>query len=193
METRKLHVCGPHLSSICQLGTWRGKHFQSLPTGCTIHPRVSEHRRHCGVVIIIQNHAVAEPDAGVTWGCSQALDEDRRGADNLKRGRLGRDRERREGRGKGSPPQTLLHPPCVGRRCNLTSTPRSAAPLPGPQLQPHRAPGSLRMRFSFKPVSQDRTSPRHSFSRGPAPAGGGGLLFTPTESRVWNDPTICNL
>lgn len=78
-----------------------GKHFPSPPTGCTIHSWVSEHRGYCHKVIIIQNHAVAEPDAGATWGHSQVLQGDRRGDDNLKRGRCGSDwgEKGREGEG----------------------------------------------------------------------------------------------
>lgn len=113
--------------------------FPSLPTECTIHPRVSEHRGHCRVVIIIQNHAVAEPDARVTWGHSQVLEGDGRGDDNLKGGGGAGERweGREEGGGQHSPPQTQLHLSCAGRgECYLISTPGSIAPLPDPQLQP---------------------------------------------------------
>lgn len=52
------------------------------------------------MAIIIQNHTVVEPDARATWGCSQVLEGDGRGDDNLKRGRLGIDRERRKRSGE---------------------------------------------------------------------------------------------
>lgn len=146
-----LRVCRPLLSLVCWLWTWGGRHFSSLPTGCTIHPRVSEHRGHCSAVIIIQNHATAEPDARATWGHSQVLEGDGRGDDNLKRGRFGR------GWGeKGRGCTAALPRPCYSPLCTEKALPHFHPQVRSfPSLQPPRAPGSLRMRLSFKPVSPD--------------------------------------
>lgn len=110
-----------------------GTRFPSLPRGCTIHSRVSEHRRHYHEVIIIHNHAVAEPDAGATWGYSQVLEGDGRADDNLKRGRFGRERKgggRSEGR--AALPRPCYIPECRDR-CYLIFTPGAADTLPVPQ------------------------------------------------------------
>lgn len=87
-----LGVCGPLFTRLAGRGHgWRRQTFSSLLIGCTVHSQVSEHHGHCPEVIIIQNHAVAELDAGATWGHSQVLEGDGRGDDNLKRGWFGRD------------------------------------------------------------------------------------------------------
>lgn len=135
-----------------------GKPFPSLPTGGTIHSRVSEHRGHYHEVIIIHNHAVAEPDAGATWGYSQVLEGDGRADDNLKRGRFGRHwgEKGRAGEGvkAGQPSLDLATSQSVGT--GVTSFSHL-----GQQTlsQSHRAPGSLRMRLI--PVSESRPPPLH--------------------------------
>lgn len=142
-----LGVCGPVFKRLAGRGHgWRRKTFPSLLIGCTIHSRVSEHRGHCPEVIIIQNHAVAELDAGATWGRSQVLEGDGRRDDNLKRGWFGRDRGDK-GREGQEPSLDLAESLGLGNRCYRIFTPGSAAPLPGAWLQPLRAPGSLRLRL----------------------------------------------
>lgn len=130
-----------------------GKRFPSRPTGCIIHSRVSEHHRHYHEVIIIHNHAVAEPDAGATWGYSQVLEGDGRADDNLKRGRFGRDwgEKGREGEGvkAGQPSIDFATSRSVGT--GVTSFSHLGQQT---LCQSHRAPGSLRMRLT--PVSETR-------------------------------------
>lgn len=75
-----------------------GKPFPSLPTGGTIHSRVSEHRGHYHEVIIIHNHAVAEPER--PGDTAKSLKETGEQMITLKGGGLGDTGERKEGRGK---------------------------------------------------------------------------------------------